>query len=81
MKIKKINNKPINFDDFASNYKNHISNSFGYIDNDVSYYHSAKAKIAKNELDYTPKVHLEDGLRRFIEWCRSDEQYINPEKL
>jgi len=36
---------------------------------------------ARTELDYTPKVHLEDGLRRFIEWCRSDERYMNPEKL
>ena len=61
MKIKKVINKPIDFDDFASNYENHISNSFGNIDNDVSYYHSAKAKIAKNELDYTPKKILDFG--------------------
>ena len=61
MKLKKLNNKPINFDDFASNYKNHLSNSFGNIDNDVNYYHSAKAKIARNELDFTPKKILDFG--------------------
>ena len=61
MKIKKAINKPIDFDDYASNYENHISNSFGNIDNDVGYYHSAKAKIAKNELDYTPKKILDFG--------------------
>lgn len=36
---------------------------------------------ARTEIDYIPKVHLEDGLRNFIEWCRSEEQYINLKKL
>ena len=61
MKSEKEINKPVNFDDFASNYENYISDSFGIIDNDVSYYHSAKAKIAKSELDYTPKKILDFG--------------------
>ncbi len=61
MKIKKKINKSVDFDDFASNYKKHISSSFGKIDNNVSYYHYAKAKIAKNELNYTPRKILDFG--------------------
>jgi ubiquinone/menaquinone biosynthesis C-methylase UbiE len=61
MKTKKQSDKPINFDDFASNYENHITESFGSIDNNVSYYHSAKAKILKKELNYYPKKILDFG--------------------
>ena len=31
---------------------------------------------ARTDLNFTPKVHLEDGLRRFINWCRTDTQYM-----
>lgn len=30
---------------------------------------------AINDLDFQPKVNLEDGLRRFIQWCKSDPRY------
>lgn len=30
---------------------------------------------AKQELAFTPKVNLRDGLSRFIDWCRSDPRY------
>ena len=61
MKIKKKIDKSVDFDDFASNYEKHISSSFGKIDNNVSYYHYAKAKIAKHELNYTPRKILDFG--------------------
>lgn len=32
---------------------------------------------ARTHLAFTPKVHLEDGLVRFIDWCRSDPRYRN----
>jgi UDP-glucuronate decarboxylase len=35
---------------------------------------------ARADLNFAPKVHIKDGLRRFIEWCRSDEQYMTPRK-
>lgn len=54
-------NKSINFDDFSSEYENKILKSFGKIDNNVSYYHSGKAKIAKRELAYSPNKILDFG--------------------
>jgi UDP-glucuronate decarboxylase len=30
---------------------------------------------ARTDLAFAPKVHLEEGLRRFIDWCRTDERY------
>ena len=47
MKTEKKIDKPINFDDFSSNYEDKILKSFGNIDSNVSYYHSGKAKITK----------------------------------
>jgi UDP-glucuronate decarboxylase len=35
---------------------------------------------ARTDINYVPKVHLKDGLKRFIEWCRLDEQYKADEK-
>ena len=54
-------NKSINFDDFSSEYQNKILKSFGKIDNNVNYYHSGKAKIAKRELTYSPNKILDFG--------------------
>ena len=61
MKTKKQLDKPINFDDFASNYENYIAQSFGTIDNNLNYYHSAKAKILKKELNQNPERILDFG--------------------
>jgi len=57
----KKNDKPINFDDFSSDYENKILKSFGNIDSNVSYYHSGKAKIAKRELASSPNKILDFG--------------------
>ena len=59
-KEKKVN-KPIDFDDFSSNYEDKILKSFGNIDSNVSYYHSGKAKIAKRELTDSPHKILDFG--------------------
>ena len=61
MKTRKENDKPINFDDFSSDYENKILKSFGNIDSNVSYYHSGKAKIAKRELASSPNKILDFG--------------------
>ena len=61
MKTMKKNDKPINFDDFSSDYENKILKSFGNIDSNVSYYHSGKAKIAKRELASSPNKILDFG--------------------
>ena len=61
MKAKKEKNKTIDFDDFASKYENYLSDSFGKIDNNVSYYHKAKIKILKKELNIAPKKILDFG--------------------
>jgi len=61
MKTDKIKKKIVNFDDFASKYENYLSTSFGKIDNDVGYYHSAKGKILKKELNIIPKKILDFG--------------------
>ena len=61
MKTMKKNDKPINFDDFSSDYENKILKSFGNIDSNVSYYHSGKAKIAKRELACSPNKILDFG--------------------
>ena len=29
----------------------------------------------QTDLDFDPKINLEDGLRRFIAWCKSDSRY------
>jgi len=60
MKIKK-NNKSVNFDDFTSNYEDKISQAIGIIDNNISYYQSAKAQIAKRELTFKPNKILDLG--------------------
>ena len=61
MKKNQKTTKSINFDDFSSEYENKILKSFGKIDNDVSYYHSGKAKVAKRELNYNPNKILDFG--------------------
>jgi SAM-dependent methyltransferase len=61
MSLKNKEKKPINFDNFTSNYENKISKSFGYIDDNVSYYHAAKSIIAKNEIGYNPNKILDFG--------------------
>ena len=61
MNIEKKPDKPVDFDDYSSNYKDTILKSFGNIDNNVSYYHSGKAKIAKRELACNPKKILDFG--------------------
>ena len=61
MSLKNKEKKPINFDNFTSNYENKISKSFGYIDDNVSYYHEAKSIIAKNEIGYNPNKILDFG--------------------
>lgn len=35
---------------------------------------------AKEDLTFSPKVTLEDGLRRFIEWCKTDPRYTEGAK-
>ncbi len=32
---------------------------------------------AKTDLGFTPQVSLEDGLLRFLEWCKNDSQYTD----
>ena len=59
--MKKKIDKPINFDDFSSNYEDKILKSFGSIDSNVNYYHSGKAKIAKRELVSSPNKILDFG--------------------
>ena len=61
MKKKQKINKSVNFDDFSTNYEDKILKSFGNIDNNVSYYHSGKAKIAKRELASDPNKILDFG--------------------
>lgn len=31
---------------------------------------------ARQHLEYIPKMNLNDGITRFITWCRSDERYV-----
>ncbi len=61
MKKEQKINKSVNFDDFSTNYEDKILKSFGNIDNNVSYYHSGKAKIAKRELASDPNKILDFG--------------------
>ena len=61
MKKDQKNKKIVNFDNFSSEYESKILESFGKIDNNLSYYHSSKAKIAKRELNYSPNKILDFG--------------------
>ena len=61
MNLKNKENKPVNFDNFTSNYENTISKSFGGMDNNVSYYHLTKSIIAKREIGYNPNKILDFG--------------------
>lgn len=54
-------NKTYNFDEFSSNYKDKLNKCIGNFDNNVSYYYSGKAKIAKRELGYDPSKILDFG--------------------
>lgn len=31
---------------------------------------------ARRELNYTPRVHFKDGLARFMDWCRTRDEYV-----
>lgn len=54
-------NKSIDFDDFSSDYEKKLLESFGRLDNNFSYYHAGKAKIAKRELGHDPSKILDFG--------------------
>ena len=80
MKSKKEINKPVNFDDFASNYESYISDSFGKLDSNVRYYHSAKGIIAKRELNCNPNKILDFGcgigsMLKFLKKNFSDSKF------
>ena len=55
------NQKKINFDNYADNYKEHINKSFASFENNLSYYHIKKSEIVKKELGYQPKKILDLG--------------------
>ena len=55
------NQKKINFDNYADNYKEHINKSFASFENNLSYYHIKKSEILKMELGYQPKKILDLG--------------------
>lgn len=53
--------KKINFDNYADNYKEHINKSLGSLENNLNYYHIKKSEILKKELDFQPKKILDLG--------------------
>ena len=53
--------KNIDFDNYADNYKDYIAKSFGNIENNLNYYHIKKSEILKKELDNQPKKILDFG--------------------
>ena len=54
----KRDQKKINFDNYADNYKEYITKSLGNIENNLNYYHIKKSEILKKELGYQPKKFL-----------------------
>ena len=57
----KRDQKKINFDNYADNYKEYIAKSIGNIENNLNYYQLKKRKILKKELGYHPKKILDLG--------------------
>tara|TARA_B100001564_G_scaffold234299_1_gene198041 strand:- start:26 stop:709 length:684 start_codon:yes stop_codon:yes gene_type:complete len=57
----KRDQKKINFDNYADNYKEYITKSLGNIENNLNYYHIKKSEILKKELGYQPKKILDLG--------------------
>ena len=57
----KRDQKKINFDNYADNYKEYIAKSIGNIENNLNYYHVKKSEILKKELGYHPKKILDLG--------------------
>ena len=53
--------KNINFDNYADNYKDYITKSFGNIEDNLNYYHIKKSEILKKELDNQPRKILDFG--------------------
>jgi len=57
----KRDQKKINFDNYADNYKDYITKSLGNIENNLDYFHIKKSEILKKELGYQPKKILDLG--------------------
>ena len=57
----KRDQKKINFDNYADNYKDYITKSLGNLENNLNYYHLKKSEILKKELGYQPKKILDLG--------------------
>ena len=57
----KRDQKKINFDNYADNYKDYITKSLGNIENNLNYFHIKKSEILKKELGYQPKKILDLG--------------------
>ena len=57
----KRDQKKINFDNYADNYKDYITKSLGNIENNLNYFHIKKSEILKKELGYEPKKILDLG--------------------
>ena len=57
----KRDQKKINFDNYADNYKDYIAKSLGNLENNLNYYHIKKSEILKKELGYRPKKILDLG--------------------
>ena len=57
----KRDQKKINFDNYADNYKDHITKSLGNLEDNLNYYHIKKSEILKKELGYQPKKILDLG--------------------
>ena len=53
--------KNIDFDNYADNYKDYIAKSFGNIEDNLNYYHIKKSEILKKELNFQPKKILDFG--------------------
>ena len=57
----KRDEKKINFDNYADNYKDYITKSLGNLENNLNYYHLKKSEILKKELGYQQKKILDLG--------------------
>ena len=57
----KRDQKKINFDNYADNYKDYIAKSLGNLEDNLNYYHIKKSEILKKELGYRPKKILDLG--------------------
>ena len=57
----KRDQKKINFDNYADNYKDYITKSLGKLEDNLNYYHIKKSEILKKELGYQPKKILDLG--------------------